>query len=73
MFYSKPAATFGDGGSIPFLNELEKKYPSAQIIALGVLGPYSFAHAPNEMLEVEYARKLTCSLAYILSSCANSS
>ena len=26
-FYDKPAGTYGDGGSIPFLNELSSMYP----------------------------------------------
>lgn len=68
-FYDKPAGTFGDGGSIPFLNELAKKYPDSQIVAFGVLGPYSNAHGPNEFLELDYAKKLTCSLSAILGVC----
>ena len=28
-FYEKPAGSYGDGGSIPFLNELSKKYPDS--------------------------------------------
>ena len=71
-FYGKPTGSFGDGGTIPFLNELQGKYPTTQIIALGVGGPFSNAHAPNEMLELNYTKRLTCSLSYILSACANS-
>ena len=70
-FFDKPAGSYGDGGSIPFLMELGNKYPETQIIALGVGGPYSNMHAPNEMLELTYVKKLTCSLAHILAGCAH--
>ena len=69
-FFEKPAGSYGDGGSIPFLKELGNKYPDTQIVALGVGGPYSNMHAPNEMLELTFAKKLTCSLSHILSGCA---
>lgn len=69
-FFDKPAASYGEGGSIPFLNELEEVYPETQIIAFGVGGPYSNAHAPNEMLDLPYAKKLTCAISHIMSSCA---
>lgn len=70
LFFDKPSGTYGDGGSIPFLNELSKKYPESQVVAFGVLGPFSNAHGPNEMLELSYAKKLTCSLSHILASCS---
>lgn len=70
-FFDKPAGSYGDGGSIPFLMELGNKYPETQIIALGVGGPYSNMHAPNEMLELTFVKKLTCSLAHILVGCAH--
>ena len=69
-FFDKPAGSYGDGGSIPFLSELGNKYPDTQIIAFGVGGPFSNMHAPNEMLELTYVKKLTCSLAHVLSGCA---
>jgi len=57
------------GGSIPFLSELEKMYPSTEIIAFGVLGPGANAHGPNEMINLTYTKKLTCSLAHIIAAC----
>jgi acetylornithine deacetylase/succinyl-diaminopimelate desuccinylase-like protein len=59
------------GGSIPFLAELEKKYPSTCIVAFGVLGPNANAHGPNEMINLAYTKKLTCSLAHIIQSVAD--
>lgn len=70
-FYDRAAGSYGDGGSIPFLMELGNKYPETQIIALGVGGPHSNMHGPNEMLELTYVKKLTCSLAHILAGCAH--
>lgn len=70
-FYGKPAASYGMGGSIPFLSELGKLYPATQIVALGVLGPDSNAHGPNEMIELEYTKKMTCALAHIMQSAVN--
>ena len=69
-FFNLPSGTYGDGGSIPFLNELASMYPDSQVVAFGTLGPYSNAHGPNEMLDLAYAKKLTCSLSHILADCA---
>lgn len=66
MYYGKPTGSYGMGGSIPFLSELGKMYPSTQIVALGLIGPNSNAHGPNEMIHLGYAKKLTCSLTHIL-------
>lgn len=68
-FWGKPSGSYGDGGSIPFLNELSEKYPESQVVAFGVLGPFSNAHGPNEFLELTYTKKLTCALSHILASC----
>jgi acetylornithine deacetylase/succinyl-diaminopimelate desuccinylase-like protein len=65
-FYGKDAGTYGMGGSIPFLSELEKMYPETQIVAFGLLGPKSNAHGPNEMINLPYAKKLTCALAHVI-------
>jgi hypothetical protein len=34
---------------------------------MGVLGPESNAHGPNEMLDIPFTKKLTCSIAHIIS------
>ena len=66
-FYDgKPSGTYGMGGSIPFLSELEIMYPETQIIAFGLLGPHSNAHGPNEMINLPYAKKLTCALTHVM-------
>ncbi len=65
-FYQKPGLFMGEGGSIPFMGMLGKKFPQAQFVITGVLGPQSNAHGPNEFLELNYAKRLTCCVASIL-------
>lgn len=57
---------FGEGGSIPFMGMLGEKFPAAQFVITGVLGPGSNAHGPNEFIDVAYAEKLTCCVAEVL-------
>jgi len=71
LFYGKPSGSYAMGGSIPFLAELEKMYPSTVILAFGVLGPNANAHGPNEMINLTYTKKLTCALAHIVQSVAD--
>lgn len=56
----------GEGGSIPFMGMLGEKFPDAQFVITGVLGPETNAHGPNEFLHVAYAEKLTCCIASVL-------
>ncbi|MFI5400865.1 MAG: M20/M25/M40 family metallo-hydrolase [SAR324 cluster bacterium] len=57
---------FGVGGSIPFMHMLGERYPQAQFLITGVLGPQSNAHGPNEFLHVPYAKRLTQCLVHIM-------
>ena len=52
FFDGKPTGTYGEGGSIPFLKELENMYPQTQIITMGAGGPNSNKHGPNEMINL---------------------
>jgi acetylornithine deacetylase/succinyl-diaminopimelate desuccinylase-like protein len=65
-FYGRDAVYLGLGGSIPFMGMLGEKFPEAQFLITGVLGPKSNAHGPNEFLHIPYAKKLTACVAYIL-------
>ena len=56
------------GGSIPFLSELGKMYPDTAIYAFGLIGPGANAHAPNECIDLAYAKKLTMSLSFMISA-----
>ncbi len=60
------ARSFGEGGSIPFMGMLGEKFPDAQFVITGVLGPDANAHGPNEYLHVPTARKLTMAVAHLL-------
>jgi acetylornithine deacetylase/succinyl-diaminopimelate desuccinylase-like protein len=57
----------GEGGSIPFLADLQKGYPGTQFVATGVLGPHSNAHGPNEALHIPMAKAVTQAVAGLLS------
>ena len=58
----------GQGGTIPLMNMLSTGFPQAQMMVCGVLGPRSNAHGPNEFLHVEYAKKLTASVAQVIAA-----
>jgi acetylornithine deacetylase/succinyl-diaminopimelate desuccinylase-like protein len=64
--FGKPAAFQGEGGSIPFMGMLGRRYPETQFVITGVLGPHSNAHGPNEFLDIAYAKKLSAAVASIL-------
>ncbi|MDG5975830.1 peptidase m20 [Hydrogenophaga taeniospiralis CCUG 15921] len=58
--------TIGQGGTIPLMNLLSQGFPRAQMMVCGVLGPKSNAHGPNEFLHLDYARRLTASVAQVI-------
>ncbi|HVR44876.1 MAG TPA: M20 family metallopeptidase [Thermoanaerobaculia bacterium] len=62
-YFGKGMAAIGEGGSIPFMGMLQEKFPAAQFVVTGVLGPHSNAHGPNEFLDVPTVKKLTCCIA----------
>jgi di/tripeptidase len=45
---------------------LGKKFPKAQFLVTGLLGPHSNAHGPNEFLHVPTAKKLTACVAQVI-------
>ena len=65
-FYGKELCFMGEGGTIPFMAMLGRKFPEAQFVITGVLGPQSNAHGPNEFLHVPMAQKLTACVARVL-------
>ena len=66
--YGKAVAAMGEGGTIPFMAMLGEKFPQAQFLITGVLGPKSNAHGPNEFLHIEYAKRLTACVAHVLAA-----
>jgi acetylornithine deacetylase/succinyl-diaminopimelate desuccinylase-like protein len=65
-FFGKPSVYMGTGGTIPFMGMLGEKFPEAQFLITGLLGPNSNAHGPNEFLHIEKGKKLTCCVAQVL-------
>jgi acetylornithine deacetylase/succinyl-diaminopimelate desuccinylase-like protein len=66
QFFGKPALYMGEGGTIPFMGMLGTRFPDAQFLITGVLGPQSNAHGPNEFLHLTMARRVTCCVAQVL-------
>ena len=64
--FGQPARLFGEGGSIPFMGMLGERFPAAQFVITGVLGPDANAHGPNEYLHLPTARRLTIAVAELL-------
>jgi acetylornithine deacetylase/succinyl-diaminopimelate desuccinylase-like protein len=64
--FGKPVAYMGEGGSIPFMAMLGKKFPKTQFVVTGVLGPHSNAHGPNEFLHIPTAKKVSACIANVL-------
>ena len=65
-YFGANAAYTGEGGSIPFMGMLGKKFPQAQFLITGVLGPASNAHGPNEFLHIPMGKNLTCCVAEVI-------
>jgi acetylornithine deacetylase/succinyl-diaminopimelate desuccinylase-like protein len=66
--FGKGVMWMGEGGTIPFMAMLGAKFPKAQFLITGVLGPHSNAHGPNEFLHVGYAKKLTSCVADVIAA-----
>ncbi|MDH4315832.1 MAG: M20 family metallopeptidase [Gammaproteobacteria bacterium] len=65
-FFGKPSMYMGTGGTIPFMGMLGEKFPKAQFLVTGLLGPNSNAHGPNEFLHIETGKRLTSCVAQVL-------
>ncbi|HEX9259059.1 MAG TPA: M20/M25/M40 family metallo-hydrolase [Acidimicrobiales bacterium] len=60
------AVAYGEGGTIPFMGMLGERFPEAQFVITGVLGPESNAHGPNEFIDIAYATRITAVVADIV-------
>jgi acetylornithine deacetylase/succinyl-diaminopimelate desuccinylase-like protein len=65
-FFGKPIAFMGVGGTIPFMAMLGERFPKAQFLITGVLGPHANAHGPNEFLHLPTGKRLTCCVAKVI-------
>jgi acetylornithine deacetylase/succinyl-diaminopimelate desuccinylase-like protein len=66
--YGLPVGFTGEGGSIPFLASLAKRYPGVQFVATGTGGPHSNAHAIDEMLDLPMAVGVTNAVITVLTA-----
>ena len=71
--FGAPPAFMGEGGSIPFMGMLGEKFPKAQFLITGVLGPHSNAHGPNEFLHVPTGKKVSAVVASVVAAHAKAS
>lgn len=55
--FGVPPANKGEGGSIPFIPELERLFPGVQVIVTGPEDPRSNAHSPNESISLSGLKK----------------
>ena len=61
-----PPVDIGVGGSIPFIADLVKTFPEAQILVTGVEDPDSRAHSPNESLHLGVFKRAVLTEALLL-------
>jgi acetylornithine deacetylase/succinyl-diaminopimelate desuccinylase-like protein len=64
--FGAPPAYMGEGGSIPFMAMLGEKFPRAQFVVTGVLGPHANAHGPNEFLHIPTGKRVSAAIAQVL-------
>jgi len=64
--FGEPARLIGEGGSIPFMGMLGQRFPDAQFVITGVLGPETNAHGPNEFLHLPTAQRISVAVAHLL-------
>ena len=65
-FFGQDAMFMGEGGTIPFMGMLGEKFPGAQFMITGVLGPHSNAHGPNEFLHIPTGKRVTAAVARVI-------
>jgi acetylornithine deacetylase/succinyl-diaminopimelate desuccinylase-like protein len=65
-FFGVPPAYMGEGGTIPFMGMLGEKFPEAQFLITGVLGPGSNAHGPNEFLHIPMGKRVSACVAKVV-------
>jgi len=64
--WGTPPVDIGVGGSIPFISDLSRVFPDAQILVTGVEDPDSRAHSPNESLHLGVFKRAVGTEALLL-------
>jgi acetylornithine deacetylase/succinyl-diaminopimelate desuccinylase-like protein len=70
-YWGRPSSAMGEGGTIPFMAMLGDRFPEAQFLVTGVLGPGSNAHGPNEFLHLPTAERIASTVAHVLDAHAH--
>lgn len=65
--YGVAPVDLGVGGSIPFIADLVREFPEAQILVTGVEDPHTRAHSPNESLHLPTLQRAILAEALLLS------
>ena len=65
-YFGRGAMYHGGGGAIPFMQMLGERFPQAQFLITGAMGPGSNAHGPNEFLDLPTGAKVTACVAQVL-------
>jgi acetylornithine deacetylase/succinyl-diaminopimelate desuccinylase-like protein len=65
-YFGMPPVYMGEGGTIPFMGMLGEKFPDAQFLITGVLGPHSNAHGPNEFLHIPMGKRVSMVVADVI-------
>lgn len=66
-FFLKDMGFFGEGGSVPFVQFFNNMYPKADFAVLGVNGPFSNIHGPDENLNLDFCQRLIMCLTFLVS------
>ena len=60
----------GEGGSIPFIPELQRIFPKAQVLVTGPEDPKANAHSPNESISLPSLKNNVITEALLLDKLA---
>jgi len=64
--WGTPSVEIGVGGSIPFIAELAREFPTAEILVTGIEDPDTRAHAGNESVHLDDLRNAVLAEALLL-------
>ncbi|WP_312034271.1 M20/M25/M40 family metallo-hydrolase [Actinoplanes sp. TBRC 11911] len=66
--FGKPCVSVGQGGGIPPIGQLADRYPAAQFLVTGAVGPDSNMHGLDESLNLAQAYRVTEALSMVLAA-----
>jgi acetylornithine deacetylase/succinyl-diaminopimelate desuccinylase-like protein len=66
-YFDNDRCFFGEGGSVPFVKLFNDMFPKSDFAVLGVCGPTSNIHGPDENLRMDFCQKLMMCLSFLIS------